>query len=77
MKKLKINILKDKILRFKLIKNETYNKIIKSILQNNNIKFFKKNYFNFILNKFTAKKKKSSKKNQYMYSYRFKTQYYF
>jgi len=62
MKKLKINILKDKSLRVRLIKAEIFYKISKSLVQNNNIDLLKKNYFFFFLKKNTTGRIKSSRK---------------
>ena len=57
MKKININILTDKILRIRLVKIEYKYKIYKSILQNNNLRFYKKYYIQNVLNTFFYGKK--------------------
>ncbi len=61
MKKIKLNILLDKLLRTKLVEREYLYKLQKSILQNNNINFLKKNYILFNLNRLRGGKLKTTR----------------
>lgn len=63
MKKININIITDKVLRIRLVQSEYRYKILKSILQNNNIIFLKKYYIQTIFNKFSSGKKKINRVN--------------
>jgi ribosomal protein S14 len=58
------NILEEKIKVLNLKKKEIYFKILKSILQNNNIPFYIKNYSKFNLIKLNNSKSSISKKNK-------------
>ena len=58
-------ILKEKLIRCNNIKKELLSKILKSIVQNNNIAIKKKIYANYVLNKRTRLKNATiSKKNK-------------
>lgn len=57
--------MKEKLIRLNNLKKELFTKILKSILQNNNIVIKKKLYVNYILNKKTNLKNTTiSKKNK-------------
>lgn len=58
------NVLKEKIIRINLKKTECKNKIVKSIIQNNNITNNIKIYANYILDKNIKKNFFFSKKNK-------------
>ena len=62
MKKINVNILTDRVLRIKLIRQEFLYKIIKGILQNNNITSYRKNYYNTLLTTLNSGKKKLSRR---------------
>jgi len=57
------NILREKIIRTGLKKNELFLKILKSIQQNNNINNSYKNYISFALKKLNQKNNNICKKN--------------
>ena len=57
------NIIREKIIRVHLKKNEFFLKILKSIQQNNNINNNYKNYVNLIYGKLSKKNNHISKKN--------------
>jgi len=58
------NILKEKIKILDLKKKQIYFKLIKSILQNNNIPFYIKNYSKLNINKLTNHNLKLTRKNK-------------
>lgn len=58
------NIIKEKITRINLSKREMFNKILKSIGQNNNVNNNVKIYTNYIINKITKKNFCYSKKHK-------------
>jgi len=58
-------ILKEKLIRINLIKKEIFTKILKSIIQNNNVIIKNKIYANYILNRRSCLKNSTiSKKNK-------------
>jgi len=61
MRKININIVTEKMLKIKLIKIENKYKIYKSIIQNNNIFFFRKYYIQNLLIKLSKGKLKSTR----------------
>ncbi len=58
------NIIKEKVVRIKLSKKSIYNKILRSISQNNNIKNKIKIYTNFIFDKNLKKNTMQTKKHK-------------
>ena len=66
MKKIKLNIIKDRVLRIRFIRSEIFYKITKSVLQNNNVINLKKNYFFFLLKKICLNKKTQTKKKTHV-----------
>lgn len=61
MKKKKLNIISDNVIRLKSISCEWRYKIFKSILQNNNLKNLKRNYAGYLLYNYIKKNFKKTK----------------
>jgi hypothetical protein len=62
------NIIKEKVVRIKLSKKSIYNKILRSISQNNNIKNKIKIYTNFIFDKNLKKIQCKQKNIRYVFT---------